>query len=738
MGSSCIKYYLLPKMTNFFRRFFSVFCLLCLTFSTFGQNVENLHIEKVQDDGLSNDNIICINQDMNGFLWFGTGEGLFRYDGYSFTALKNLPGDSTSLANNYINCICADRADLWVGTLGGLSCVDINTRTIKNFLANELLQITVILPKDDSVIWVGTTTGLFQFNKKTHQWRIVPGLGKNISIASICDDQKNHLYINIQDGFCVYTKSTGVCIHFRPDIPAYPKIDKKTPFSFCRSLIDQSGNLWMTTWSAGLVRFDTKTEKTTSWSHQSNDVHLMPYKSALDLLQDEHGNIWIANEEGGLTIFNPAKNKFSNYPVYWKSENQLSGAVTSLFCDRSGTFWIGTGNGIFKYDPHNIPFSKTILLSKNGHSLVQSVNSPLVMFKDKDSALWIGTYEGLFILDQKTGILEACNKAIGLPANYPVFNIVKDKDGDIWVNEKNLLVKISKKLNGRNFLLQAKIYKSAAIKSNIFSIYIDNENRIWLGMHRDGVFRFDPVTEKFISYNYTERDIQSKINEIRTFCELSKDSLLIGGENTGLILLHTNNGRYEKISWPGMTSLTGHTFINRLYKNNKDIWIGTEYDGLLQTNNKLVKPIVLGYNDGLPSVDILAMVADKRNNLWLLTSSGAVQLHVPDKKITVFDKKQGFQSLEELFSIIAGSLGDISIGGRGIIYNFNTADIMKNTHPPEVLITKLRIFDKEYNIHKGETIKLNYNQNYFSFDYVALSYTQSKLNQYAYKMEWPG
>jgi two-component sensor histidine kinase len=165
------------------------------------------------------------------------------------------------------------------------------------------------------------------------------------------------------------------------------------------------------------------------------------------------------------------------------------------------------------------------------------------------------------------------------------------------------------------------------------------------------------------------------------------------------------------------------------------LWIGTDNNGLLKSNCQFKKPLIETINDGLPSMNISSIKADKQNNLWLLTSAGAVEFNIPGKKITVFDKKDGIQDLDELNSIIVDSDGAISIAGRGCIYDFNPASIVKNNQPPEVSITDLRVFDKDYTIHKGETIELNYNQNYFSFEYVALNYTQPRFNKYAYKMD---
>jgi ligand-binding sensor domain-containing protein/two-component sensor histidine kinase len=542
------------------------------------------------------------------------------------------------------------------------------------------------------------------------------------------------LYITTANGFYAYEKSSGAWKHYQPDLPWYLKYkySKHWPVIYCKSCLDNAGNLWMTTWNAGLVRFNTQSGEIKSWLHETSDVHFTPYKIGIDILTDPLQNLWIANAEGGLTIFDRSKNKFANYPIDWKSENKFSSAVDALFRDRSGIWWIGTISGIYKYDPHSTPLSKKILLVKKGKSLEQPYDSPVVMFTDRDSTLWIGTYNGLFIADQKTGILTDVNRAIGLPANYPVFSIVQDKSGAIWFDEKNLLVKISKKITAPGYAFKSEIFKAEDIKSNIICIDIDQLNRVWVGTHGDGIYRFDQPVKKFISCHYQDKDIRSKINEIRSFCRISKDSLLVAGENTGLILMHTNTMRFEKIRWPGLTKLTD---INVIYKDRHDIWIGTEDKGLWRTDSRLKTPWVIGLNDGLPSLDVTGVVADEKGNIWSLTSAGIAELHLPDKKIIVFDKKDGIQSLEGLNAVIADKKGNVSAGGRGCIYNFNAADNLKNTRPPEVVITDLKVFDKHCDITSGKTIHLNYNQNYFSFEYVGLNYTQSKLNKYAYKMD---
>ena len=157
MNSVDNKYCLLLKNTIPVLVVVCLLYLLCDPVAGCAQDINNLHIEKVQEEGLSSDYIVCINQDTKGFLWFGTREGLFRYDGYSFRAFKNLPGDSSSLVNNVIISLCSDKNNLWIGTLGGLSRIDVKTLVITNFRADEALQAYAILPENDSVLWVGTT-----------------------------------------------------------------------------------------------------------------------------------------------------------------------------------------------------------------------------------------------------------------------------------------------------------------------------------------------------------------------------------------------------------------------------------------------------------------------------------------------------------------------------------------------------------------------------------------------------
>ena len=715
------------------------FPLATLIFTTatplFGQSVANLNIEKVQDDGLKNSYIFSIGQDKNGFMWFGTIEGLFRYDGYSFKGFDNVPGGSNFLINKPVLTIYPEDNKLWIGYVGGIAVIDINTQSTKNYSAPGELVINFISRKNDSVYWVGVNSGLFEFNKRTATWRKVPVTDTGWGASSVSDDKNGHLYFITSNSICCFTKSTGKFDIYHPRLPLYPKVPNIVCPNLGRSMIDAGGNIWIATWGGGLLKYDPRTHAIRQWLHKTEDLHLLPFYIAMDILDDKDGNIWLASKEGGVTIFNPQTETFTNYPVEWQNENKIAGAVTRLFRDGSGIIWVGTENGIFKYDPHNTHLSKIDIALKTDTGLVPAHTSPLSMLKDKDGLFWMGMYQGVFVLDQGKNELYNYTKALGLPPNFQVFNILQDPNGSLWLTARNLLVNVKKRETGKTAAFVPEIFSSPDLQSTITTLYIDRENRFWIGTHKNGIFRFDPATKKFTRYNYDEDALRGGIKEIHSFCELSKDSLLVGGLNTGLFLLHTNAGSYEKIDWRKTSGIPAQFSVNGIYKIGQKLWIGTDYNGLLETDTRLKKAVVIGTKDGLPSMDVSYLTTDGQKNLWVLTNSGVVKIQTVNRKITVFDKKDGILNFNELNYLIVANDNTVIIGGEGCLYTLTPSQILKNREAPKVFITSLKIFDKDYTIQKSQPIELNYNQNYFSLEYVALNYTRSKFNRYAYKMD---
>ena len=278
-------------MSFAFKSLATVIYMLFNSLLLFSQSVDNLNIEKVQEDGLTNSYITSIRQDKNGFIWVGSGEGVFRYDGYSFKAFRSMPGDEATLASNRITTLYTRNDKVWVGMSTGLSYININTLAVKNIPLFKSLEINNIVPKDNSSLWMATSTGLYLFHENDYSCKFIPAVARTKPVSDLVDDQKGHLFLTSFDGIYCYTIKTGKYKFYPVDLPTYPEHDKNAHLSLGKVVLDHDGNLWISTWDAGLLRFNTKSGKTTTWFHPTDDVRFLPYKIILSISPDKNGNL---------------------------------------------------------------------------------------------------------------------------------------------------------------------------------------------------------------------------------------------------------------------------------------------------------------------------------------------------------------------------------------------------------------------------------------------------------------
>jgi ligand-binding sensor domain-containing protein/two-component sensor histidine kinase len=710
------------------RRLYTTVFFLLLLFSAlpgYAQKQASISFEKVEGDGLTNHYIKCIQQDGIGYLWFGTEEGLFRYDGYSFQAFKSFPGKTGSLVNDNIETLYPEKEQwLWVGSRGGLSRINLQTADVTNYSPSEAVMVYAIVPKSDSVFWIGTASGLFQFNTKTACWTRMQVLNKDVFIRCIAADRQNNLFIATHNGFYWYHTLTNECEHYLLPLPE----EKDKPLQIVhRTYLDSEGMLWLTTWNAGLVRFNPTNKTFSRWFHKGDDLHRLPFKTAFDLLQDEDGSFWIANSDAGLTLFQPQTAAFSNYPVDWDNEKNLSDKTYSLFRDKTGIYWLGTENGIFKYDPHIAHLSSREFYWKMGDRLVRTHLSPLCLLKEKAGLWWFGTYEGLFLLHEQTGILEEYTTELHLPRFTPVSNLERDDSGAIWVTARNKLIRCQV-TGGKSLHLKSTLFDSPALQSSISVLYTDLHHRKWIGTHHNGIFLFDSSAKTFSPYPATT------VNEIRCLYENSKDRLLVGTEHAGLQVLQPGSGKYESIHLDN-PSVAKDLTINAIFKLGGWWWLGTEENGLIRCDEQFKNSKVYTSEDGLPSKKITSIVADQRLHLWLLTEGGVVDFSPVTQQMKVYGKEEGLRNPAYLWAMVEDENHCMKIGDMGYLHECNPAQQKRNNTPPAVLITAFKIFDKDYPVNAVQPVALSYDQNDFSFEFLALSYTRPQANQYAYMLE---
>jgi len=360
----------------------SILLLMILLFAqNFAQDVNFKHL--TSDNGLSQNYISSILQDKKGFMWFGTKDGLNRYDGYSFIVYQHDPFDTTTISANYITTLFEDsRGYIWVGTLnGGLNCYDRNTEIfhhihyrsigVENFNTNEIKSIA-----EDKTgnIWIATRNdGLFKIlpNHKNYfaftykQYKHEEDNSKSLSsnnTTTLFFDSKAILWVGTENGLNKFDFNSGSFTHFKIQVKNFKASSSQYDKSVSAIYESKNGVFWIGT-ASGLVKFERGSGSYKLFPHEF-EINRYGWGNIIAITEDHRGKLWLATP-GELMRFDPSISSydyFKNDPFNPKSISFSS--ISSLCTDKTGIVWVGTaGMGINFYDPKANRFS-TLLKKK--------------------------------------------------------------------------------------------------------------------------------------------------------------------------------------------------------------------------------------------------------------------------------------------------------------------------------------------------------------------------------------
>ncbi|OKS85400.1 hypothetical protein RG47T_0846 [Mucilaginibacter polytrichastri] len=687
------------------------------------------------NNGLPSKSTTSAIKDRNGFLWVGTQNGLCRFDGYRFKTFINIPGDSTSLTSNYINVITEDKKGrIWVGTLDGLNLLDPLTEKFRRFnhqdqvpgsLSNN--KIWSLLADKYNNIWIGTDDGFDRFIEKNQTFEVFqPNPAdadaiKGKSVNAIIEDHANNLWLgNWSGGLNRFNKGTKKFVSF-----AQPQLaNGKNPNDVWSLCLAEDGNIWVGTYWKGLFKFDVKANKFTAYPSPSNENgsvfrilnlggHLMllgcsdnfywfnsvnnkwqqinnlnSFQQA-GLFQDENGVIWICSMEG-LTKIDRQQYKFTFLP--FQAEKRW---IKSILY-RHNAAWLGTNNGLMVV-PLNKGASNTFLHSDNSQSIGN--NSVNKLYLDTHGKLWDLTEFGFDEYDDQTGkfIHHAHHSSLGSFFNEDVFrDILEVSPGEYW-----LATDAGLKIYHRNtetfthyFNQKGKPYTLS--NNHLYCLLKDAGNNIWIGTEGGGLNRFDQSKKRFYSY-------------------------LVNDKKTG--------------------SISSNDIHDVFMDSHQNIWVCTQ-DGL----NKYIKSSnsfqVYSKSNGFASNVFKQMVEDGKGNLWIVTETGVSCFNPVTMQVKNFDEGDGVFANAVICKV---NNHQILLGGTKGLVSFDPLAINYNIVAPPVYFSDFQIFNKSVTVGSNSPLKLpvqnakeivlNYNQSVFSIEYVALNYTHTEKNNYAYKLE---
>ena len=657
------------------------------------------------NDGLAANAVRNIVQDKNGYIWFGTDNGLCRYDGR-----RVLPFRIAELGiNQYISALLACDEGLYAGSAKGVFFVDFTHQTITKLPMDIHSTVTYLSLDKEGGLWVSTMEqGVWLYMAKTGDFKQYNIKTPGNAVAQVFVDAGNQVWTVTNRGEPVIQKLNRLHNQFEPVNLSFNGV----PTSL-RMLQTRDGRYWLGTWEYGLLLMhrDGRLEQVLNphltkagWhihalfedpdgsicigcddglirlDPRSGEWQKYDDRFVYAITTDTEGGRWIGTFYSGVRYISPVGKRFDGFGV----ENGLSGNVISRFCeDKQGRIWIGSDDGgLMCYAGSFVNYPHQDLLSKlNVHALCVS----------NHNELWIGTYtNGVMVMNLETGQLRKyvqTNDPTSLD-NSSSYAIYQDSHGEMWVGTMEGLCLYDDKKDRFE-----RIGKTNAITIDIDE---DSEGNLWLSTQGEGLWRYDRKTRKLHNFRSEDASDDTALpdNQVNC-CHIDEKGKLWVGTFAGLCTYDKKHGRFQRV--------------------NLDV----------------------------PSQNILGIIEDN-GALWLTTERGIVR-YVPNEGVQRFTLHDGLVSEQfQPNSAFKANDGRIFFGSTGGFNSFQPYLIKANTVMPPVYVTSLSVLNQEEYNAEGQPLDLTLTKEItigysdskmFSLSFASLSYCSPEKIQYAYMLE---
>jgi len=731
-----------------------------------GLKFEHLDI----DDGLSQNNVLNVLQDSRGFIWFGTRDGLNKYDGYQISIYRNDPRNKGSISNNFISDIIEDhRGYIWVGTRGGgLSRYDRATDQFTTWrkdggsLSIPSDVITSLAEDDAGNFWIGTEDqGAFYFlpdSNRCYHYIHLDGDTRSLGCDYVRDifvDSKKNIWLGTYgNGLDMLDKRTGAFIHFSHR--------ENDPSSFCDNKVlsiyeDSRQRLWIGTDGGGLDRMDNPGPGGTfqHFKHIPGDKKGISGNVVYGIGEDLQHRLWIGLENAGIDIYDPNTSTFQHFLHDDVDPTSLSNnSVHTAYKDNVGNMWLGTfagGMNIYKrYSSHFTHFRHTL----DNNTL--SNNNVLCITESSDKKLWIGTDGGgLDRFDPATGTFRHYLHQEGNPrsicGNY-VLCALEDRKGNIWAGTwADGLTMFRPKENTYRHFRHHPDDPSSLSNNNAYAIHEDHEGNIWVGTYGGGLDLYHPGTGTFSHYSYDDKDPEYvNSRKIHSIFEDRQGGLWLGTDGGGLNFFDKKTHRFTRfVHVEGQNSISDNRVFEIYEDGGGNLWIGT-MNGLNYFDRQNRQFRVYTTAEGLPNNVIYGILPGKKDQLWISTNKGVCLFNTATLKVKSFGTSDGLQSYEfKEHAYCRSSSGALYFGGVNGFNQFFPDSIKEQVSEPPLLITGFKIFNKDVPIAKDSAdasplkkaitetaeITLPYASSVITFEFASLNFSSRERRQYTYLLE---
>lgn len=713
-------------------------------------------------DGLSQNTVFAVEQDRQGFLWIGTKDGLNRYDGYSFKTFTNDPLNPSTLSEGFVRVLEEDPSGvLWIGTyLGGLNRFDPVTETFRCYrhvpedpasLADD--DVRAIHADESGILWIGTQGGgLHRFDPESGTFRRFrrdfddPRSLSHDDVRAIVRDRAGTLWIGTWGGgLNRLDEERGTFVRYlrRADD------DASLADNRVRALLsDHGGRLWIGT-NGGLDRLDSASGTFTHLRHDPDDPESLPNDEVRSLFEDSSGSLWVGTT-GGLGRLDPATGAFTRYAPDPGDPFSLSDeAAYSIFEDLSGSLWIGTyDGGLNRLDPGAAGFAHYGHDPRDPESL--GANDVTALYEDRFGELWIGTYGGgLDRFDPAAGTFTHYRHDPEDPtslADDRVKCLLEDRSGRLWIGlDRHGLSLFDRSSEGFTHYRYDPEDDSSLSRDFVRSILEDGRGRLWVATQGGGLNLFDPERRTFIRHRHDPEDPASLAHDsVQTLAEDAAGFLWVGTYG-GLDRFDAAASEFRHYrSDPNDPGSLSDDAVSAIHEDRSGrLWVGTFGGGL----NRLERTgaaagTFMRYSErsGLGDNVVYGILEDRRGWLWVSTNRGVARFDPEAGSWTSYDVRDGLQGAEFRPGAYHRSpSGQMFFGGNNGFNSFFPDRFTDNPFVPPVVVTSFKVFDEELRGGRSssylEEIVLSHEDNFFSFEFAALSFRRPDKNRYLYRLD---
>lgn len=733
------------------------------TLSIFAQNSQRFEHISIEQ-GLSQSTIECILQDRQGFMWIGTQDGLNQFDGYHFTVFRRDPYDSNSLSDNYIRSLFEDHEGiLWIGTSrggsgGGLNRFDRETKQFTRFRhdpgdSNSLSNNYILSIYEDPIdytMWFGTSRGLNKWDRQTKiftRYLNDPHDPHSISdnyILRIFRDHSGIYWIATSGGLNRYDKDRDRFIRYVHDDNSSNSLSD----DYVTYIIeDQKNNLWLGTFRGGLEKLDSTRQIFTHHRNEPRNPNSLSHDHVETVYEDPTGVLWLGTDGGGLNRFDPALNIWANYRYSIYDPYSLSNdRVWAMSGDKSGILWVGNyAGGINKMDRAREKFR----VMKNDPNDPNSLNGNIVFAVCEDEnetsrTLWIGTDDaGLNRYDlKKKKMIHYLHDPLDLRSisGNQVTVVFKDRTNTLWIATNKGLDQWNPTTSSFIHLQSQRGQFNKKGGNLILSMNETADGLLWFGTDGGGLYNYDRTKDVWRNFRNIPGDsISLSSNIVWSIYQDKSKNIWIGTEG-GLNRYDPLHGQFNRNAHdPKQPQSLINNKVLAIYEDRlNNLWIATG-GGLdrYKSNNQFEH---FTEKNGLSNNCVYGILEDSRNNIWLSTNKGISKFEYVTKKFRNYDVSDGLQANEfSTGAYFKNQNEEFYFGCINGLVHFNPDSIKDNFSIPPIVITSFKKLNHEVPLSQRASavnkIELDHDESVFSLEFVALNYTSSEKNEYAYKLE---